>query len=394
MKRYGNIHDEIANIDNVNLADKLARRSKKNIGIVKHDKNREYENKLLTQSLKNLSYRTSQYDKFKIYEPKERIIYRLPYYPDRIAHHALMNKLEPIWTKIFIPTTYSCIKGRGIHKCAKDVKRALTKHPDETIYCLKLDITKFYPSINHDILKSIIRRKLKDKNTLVILDGIIDSADGVPIGNYLSQFFANLYLTYFDHWLKEDCHVKFYFRYADDIVILHNNKRYLHNLLIAIKFYLHLLLKLDVKGNYQIFPVDKHGIDFVGYKFYHTHTMLRKSIKGRMMKLVHKFERGAMNLDTLKTKLSSYFGWMKYCNSKHLLSVIQVRTSLKFSNWQSSIVSQRMVAGKNIRIIELADYAKNYEIHFIYKRHSYTTNSTDKFLYTLLNGNMLNFKFI
>ena len=110
--------------------------------------------------------------------------------------------MEPIWVSSFVKGTYSCIKNRGIHKALKDVKHAL-KDEANTQYCLKLDVRKFYPSIDHAILKQLIRKKVKDKQLLVILDEIIDSAEGVPIGNYLSQFFANLYLTYLDHWVKE-----------------------------------------------------------------------------------------------------------------------------------------------------------------------------------------------
>lgn len=116
------------------------------------------------------------------------------------------------------------------------------------------------------MLKSILRRKLKDKRLLRLLDEIIDSADGVPIGNYLSQYFANLYLTYFDHWIKEQKRVKHYFRYADDIVILASDKSYLHSLMGEIRAYLGDL-KLEVKGNWQVFPVAARGIDFVGYVF-------------------------------------------------------------------------------------------------------------------------------
>lgn len=116
------------------------------------------------------------------------------------------------------------------------------------------------------MLKSILRRKLKDKRLLCLLDEIVDSADGVPIGNYLSQYFANLYLTYFDHWIKEQKGVKYYFRYADDIVILAPDKAYLHSLMGEIRAYLGDL-KLEVKGNWQVFPVAARGIDFVGYVF-------------------------------------------------------------------------------------------------------------------------------
>lgn len=148
-------------------------------GINKHDKNRQYENEDLVDKLFNLKYKTSKYSLYKIYEPKERIIYRLPYYPDRIAHHAIMNVVKDIWTKSFIHNTYSCIEGRGIHLCASNLKRDLRKYPNKTTYCLKLDIKKFYPSIPHDGLKKCIRKKIKDKYFLMILDEIIDSTDNL-----------------------------------------------------------------------------------------------------------------------------------------------------------------------------------------------------------------------
>lgn len=135
--------------------------------------------------------------------------------------------MEDVWKRVFIKNTYSSIRGRGIHKCANDLYKDLQNDVYKTRYCLKLDIHKFYPSIDHDILYSIIQKKIKDKWLLKLLKGIIDSAKGVPIGNYLSQFFANLYLAYFDHWIKEDVKCKYYYRYADDIVILDNNKDHL-----------------------------------------------------------------------------------------------------------------------------------------------------------------------
>ena len=162
---------------------------------------REQNIQELHHQLMEGTFRTSPYDIFKIYTPKERDIYRLPYYPDRIVHHAVMNILEPIWCSIFTADTYSCIKGKGIHAAARKLKQYLREDPPGTRYCLKIDIRKYYPSIDHDILKQIIRRKIKDRRLLALLDEIIDSAEGVPIGNYLSQYFANLYLAYFDHWI-------------------------------------------------------------------------------------------------------------------------------------------------------------------------------------------------
>lgn len=278
MKRTGNLYDKICSLDNLIDADEKARKGKlKSHGVKKHDENRFENLNKLREILCTCTYKTSKYDIFKIYEPKERDIYRLPYYPDRIVHHAIMNILEPIWVSVFTKDTYSCIKKRGIHLAANNIKKILKNDPDGTVFCLKLDIKKFYPSIDHDVLKLIIRRKLKDKKLLSLLDEIIDSADGVPIGNYLSQYFANLYLAYFDHWVKEELNVKYYFRYADDIVILSSNKILLSKLMVNIKEYMEYL-KLNIKDNWQIFPVNSRGLDFLGYVFYHTHTKMRKSI--------------------------------------------------------------------------------------------------------------------
>ena len=386
MKRVGNIFEEIANIDNINYADNKARKQKKNFGIIKHDKNIEKDNNELSDQFSGLTYKTSEYSIFKIYEPKEREIYRLPYYPDRIAHHAIMNIMEDIWVKTFINQSYSCIKGRGIHKLNKDLKETLSNDPEGTKYCLKLDITKFYPSINHDILKTIIRKKIKDKKLLRILDGIIDSAKGVPIGNYLSQFFANLYLTYFDHWLKEEVKIKYYFRYADDIVILADNKDILHKYLILIKLYLSNILKLQVKSNYQIFPVYSRGIDFIGYKFYHTHVLLRKSIKYRMYRLINKYKTCKITLDNLKRRCSSYFGWLKYCNSKRLLQKIEQITGLHYSNWNGIETIISNFYNKSIYIVEIIRYGQYFKLHFIHNHKKYSLNSKSTKLYKILLG--------
>lgn len=311
MKRINNLFEQISSIENLNLADEKARKGKlKQYGIKHHDKNREQNILLLHEMLKNQTYKTSEYDIFKVYEPKERDVYRLPYFPDRIAHHAVMNILEPIFTAMFTNDTYSCIKGKGIHAAHRNLKKALQDVPG-TKYCLKLDIQKFYPSINHNQLKRLLRKKFKDKKLLWLLDEIIDSTEGIPIGNYLSQYFANFYLTYFDHWIKENKKVKYYFRYADDIVILSDSKENLHQMLSEIKNYLQKELKLTVKSNYQVFPVASRSIDFVGYRFYHTHIMLRKSIKKNFARMLAKKSNPA--------SIASYYGWISHCNGNHLL---------------------------------------------------------------------------
>lgn len=324
MKRIGNLYDKICTFENLYEADEKARKGKmRTYGVKVHDKNRTENLLKLRDELLTGTFKTSPYSTFIIYEPKEREIFRLPYYPDRIVHHAVMNILEPIWVSTFTADTYSCIKERGIHAAAKKVRRILREDPEGTTYCLKIDVKKFYPSIDHDTLKRILRRKLKDARLLKLLDEIVDSAQGVPIGNYLSQYFANLYLTYFDHWIKETKRVKYYFRYADDIVILASDKSYLHRLLTEIRLQMGDL-KLEVKRNWQVFPVDSRGIDFLGYVFFHTHTRMRKSIKQNMFRKVGRLrKRPDITEEEIKQAVASWWGWAKYCDSRNLINKLQ-----------------------------------------------------------------------
>lgn len=329
MKRKNNLYSQIISIENLHLADAQARKGKGHqYGVRVHLKNEAANIQKLHQWLQDKTFKTSNYTTFPVFEPKERLVYRLPYFPDRIAHHAVLNVLEPIFTRLFTNDTYSCIKGKGIHKASENLKKALQDKAG-TVYCLKLDIRKFYPSVNHDILKRQLRRKFKDRDLMNLLDEIIDSAEGLPIGNYLSQYFANFYLTGFDHWIKEDKKVKHYFRYADDIVMLSDSKEFLHGLLIDIKRYLNDVLKLEVKRNHQVFPVEKRGIDFVGYVHFHTHTLLRKSIKKR-------FARAVKRRPKFET-IAAYWGWAKHADTKHLIKKVLTDEQIQRFQYKTKI---------------------------------------------------------
>lgn len=310
MKRIGYLYDEITSMSNLILAEKRARRGKANQSGVKLFDIHKHDNLInLHHVLVNNEYRTSEYRVFKVFDKKEREIFQLPYYPDRIVHHAIMNILEEIFVKHFTEDTYSCIKRRGIHKCLYKLKSAL-RNVHDTKYCLKLDIRKFYPSINNKILKELLAKKFKDKHLLDLLYEIIDSnPKGQPIGNYLSQYFANFYLSEFDHWLKEELGIKHYFRYCDDLVILGPNKKDLREILFKIQEYLNVKLDLTL-SNYQIFPVESRGIDFVGYKCYHTHTLLRKSIKIDFIRM--------MKYNKNQKSIASYKGWLDHANCINL----------------------------------------------------------------------------
>jgi len=316
MKRVGHLFDKICSIDNLELADRNARKGKKCISeIAMFDASRDALLTKLRESLISKTYRTSTYYIFNkvVDSGKERTIYRLPYYPDRILHHAIMNVLEPVFYRCFTNDTYSCIRNRGIHSAAKKVEVAIRQKECE--FVLKLDIKKFYPSVDHVILKGMLRHKIKDNDLLLVLDELIDSADGLPIGNYLSQSFANFFLSGFDHWIKETKGVQYYFRYCDDMVIFGSDKAELHNLLQEITKYLSDI-NLTVKKNWRVFPV-RTGIDFLGFVFYPTHTKIRKSIKKRFIVAVKRYQN--IRSEKNSRSLASYWGWLKYSNSANLI---------------------------------------------------------------------------
>lgn len=321
MKRYGNLYHKIIAPDNLRLAHQKAKKGKQHYTAIRRvDRDLDTHINTLHKSLLNKNYQTSIYEIFhKISSGKDRVIFKLPYYPDRIVHHAIMNILEPIWKNIFIRDTYSSIQGRGIHDGVVRLQQFL-KDKEGTKYCLKVDVKKFYPSINHEILKHIIRKKIKCKSTLLLLYEIIDSAPGVPIGNYLSQYFGNLYLTYFDHYCKEELNLKYYSRYCDDIVILHHSKKQLHCITQTIVNYLYTNLQLSLNYNYQVFPTNIRGIDYLGYRFFGEYTLIRKNIACRFKHKIYKLNNNSyfMKTSIARSSIMSYKGWFKYADGYNL----------------------------------------------------------------------------
>ena len=322
MKRYGNLYEQIYDMDNIRLAHQNARKGKKHYDEVqKVDKNPEVYFQKIHDMLKDKTFKNSKYFVFKrSFNGKEREIFKLPYFPDRIIHHCIMQILEPIWKKSLIRDTYSSIKGRGLHDGVRRIKNAL-KDKEGTKYCLKMDIKKFYPSVDHDVLKKIIRKKIKCNDTLWLLDEIIDSIPGIPIGNYLSQYFGNIYLSGLDHFIKEYCGIKYYFRYCDDLVLLTDTKIKLHEILQKIKVFCNSLI-LKLKGNYQIFPVDIRGLDFLGYRFFHEFILLRKSIVVNFKTTVTQIKKNWVTMPKSKiiNSLMSYYGWIKHGDCKYLFT--------------------------------------------------------------------------
>lgn len=329
MKRYGNLYARICDIDNLREAAHNAASGKhKRDEVTAFFANLEENLAQLHRELTEKQYKTSPYDVFIKYEGKRREIYKLPF-RDRVVHWAIMQVLEPIWTPQFTADTHACIKGRGMHSLLRKLREDLRDDPEGTAYCLKLDVRKFYPSIDHDKMKAVVRRKIKDPEVLWLLDGIIDSAPGVPIGNYISQYFANLYLSELDHLLKEVAGVRYYYRYADDMVLLAGDKPTLHGWLVLINDWLNEERHVDLKGNYQVFPVESRGIDFVGYVTFHTHCLARKKNKQGLCRELAKLRKAGVPEAEIMLLTASRAGFMLHCDSKHLFKVLNMK---KFSD--------------------------------------------------------------
>ena len=313
MKRTGNLYEKICSMENIELAYQNARKNKTGYKVVKNiDANTNHYLLQVKCLLDTKSFCNAEYSHFERKERgKVRLISRLPFFPDRIIHHCIVQVLCPIWEKTYIHDTYASIKGRGLHCGVKRVKKALLDK-ENTRFCLKLDVRKFYQNIDHDVLKQLLSRKIKDRETLNLLSIIIDSSEGLPIGNYLSQHMANFYLSEFDHFVKEKLKIHYYFRYCDDLILLHSSKEYLHHCRREIGKYLSERLKLELKSNYQVFPVSSRGIDFLGYIFFHTHTLIRKGIKQRMIRTIRK---NKLNITESK---ASYSGWLIHANTHNL----------------------------------------------------------------------------
>ena len=304
LKRHGNLFYKIVSLDNLRLAHKNARRGKRKYTDVKYvDKNLQKCLLDLQTSLINKTYKTGAYTRsVRLDRGKRRVILKLGYYPDRILHHAVMQILEPIWKKTLIPQTYQSIKGRGTSACMHDVHKCIKQHSDKDLWILKLDIAKYYPSVNNKILKKIIRKKIKCAHTLWLLDSIIDSHVGLPIGNYISQYFGNLYLSYFDRWVKSNASVLGYFRYCDDVVVLLPSKAHCVALQKTILLYLRKQLKLSVNNKVQYFLLQQRPLDFVGYIFYTDGTIkLRKRIKQGCIRSIRL---------SMEKSMPSYWGWV------------------------------------------------------------------------------------
>lgn len=271
MKRFGNLFEKIVAFDNLVLAaNKTLRGQKHKPAAARFYFDLEPELLNLQDELESGCWRPRPYRVFTICEPKPRRICASDL-RDRVVHHAICNILDPIFERRMIYDTYACRVGKGTH-AAVERAQACMRRAD---YCLQCDVRKYFASIDHTALKTLLRRILKDKRLLEVLDRIIDHplpgsepGCGLPIGNLTSQYFANLYLGELDHFIKERLRIKGYLRYMDDWLIFSDDKPALHETLAAVRGFLRERLKLELKEKaLRITPVWS-GVLFLGFQIY------------------------------------------------------------------------------------------------------------------------------
>lgn len=317
MKRVGNLFESWCNVENFYEALKEVKKGK-----TLHSTFIAFERKIaihienLIDEIRSGTYKPMPYRSFKVYEPKERII-SAPHLRDRVVQHALMKAIKRPIDNRFIAQNFACRIGKGTHKCSNNLVRYLRNF--ENGYCLKIDISKFFYEINRDVLFSKIKRIIKCKKSLVVIEKFIyDNEDekGIPIGNLTSQLFANLMLNDLDHFIKRTLKCKYYLRYMDDMIILDNNKDKLHYIFKEIKKVINNnKLRLNPKSG--IFDI-KQGVDFVGYRTWKNKRLIRKQSLFRIRKSLKKdFNQNSVCSFLAHAKDTKSLNYVKYIILKY-----------------------------------------------------------------------------
>lgn len=326
-KRKGYLYDRIWSWENLLLSFYNARkgkRSKQEVAEFEFDLEKELLS--IQHDLKNESYQFSGYRQFYIFEPKKRLICCAPF-RDRVVHHAIYNIISPVLNKVMIPDNYACRTGKGLHRA---IKRAFYFYKN-SVYAYKFDIRKYFYTIDHQILLDLLRKKIKDFRVIELItrllatyhttsDYYLPFADddifaygrgrGLPIGNLTSQLFANFYLSYFDHQLKEDDHCMFYLRYMDDILIFSSNL----DKLVGIKERTSLILKnlrLHIHPDKNQISKTAHGVNFLGFRFKNNQIRIQNR---NLIRMKRNLERKAMNIvdkEKLFLSINGHLGFLK-----------------------------------------------------------------------------------
>jgi RNA-directed DNA polymerase len=330
MKTYKNLYPQIYCFGNLYTAFRAARKGKRDrAAVAAFEFDLEHNLLALEAALRDQTYCPGSYTNFYIYEPKRRLVSAAPFH-DRVIHHALCSIIEPIWEARFIHTSYACRVGKGTHRALDQCQAWVRRYR----YAFHGDIVKYFPSIDHQILRQLLARRIADRQTMWLIDQILQSGVGIladeyplvyfpgddlfaanrprglPIGNLSSQFWANIYGHELDKFVKHDLRCPAYLRYMDDFVLFADDKAQLQAWKEAIRDFLGGQLRLVLHPKKSlVFPV-KVGVDFCGFRLYPTHRRLRRSSLRRFVHRLRRqrtaYQQGELTLDELTTSVRSW----------------------------------------------------------------------------------------
>lgn len=319
MKRIGYLYDKMCDVDLIKEAIHNAAKEKMHYAhvrkIVTNDD--KYAQKI-KYILEEESFEPSPYINDVIKEGpnrKQRDISKPRFYPDQVIHWCIYLALKPWLFNRFYGLNCGSIPGKGVHYGKRHAAKWIRSDRKNTKYYLKLDVRKFYQSIQPRRIIEKLKRIIKDERFIRINAKILSMSDGLPIGMLLSQVYANFFLTDIDYWIKQELKAKYYIRYMDDMVIFGNNKKSLHKMREEIDRRLNEN-GLQLKSNWQVCRLDKEPLDFMGFRFYRKHTALRKCIMFSITRKVRKAYRAGANVSAgSAAAVISYLGWITHSDS-------------------------------------------------------------------------------
>lgn len=326
MKTYKNLYDNFLSDENILLAIHNAAQNKRKRASVQWYLNNPEKGVIKIRRYASHFY-NMPHRPVQIYDGitrKKRVII-VPTFKEQVVHHMIVNILKPIIMRPMYEHSNGSIPDRGAHKAKRQIEKWIKRDHEGTTYVLKMDIKKYFDSVPHDTLIQMLERKIKDERFMEVLRTLIGVTEsGIPLGFYTSQWFANFYLTDLDHYIKEQLGAKYYTRYMDDMVVFDSDKAKLHEIRREVEKYLNERLGLRLKENWQVFPLEKRPLDFMGFKFFPSRTTLRKSILRKCRRKAYKLGRKDKITVYDCRQIMSYLGWLGVtCTYNYYLKYIK-----------------------------------------------------------------------
>lgn len=343
-KRINNIYDQALTFNKIrNAFYRTSKCKKRKSDRIKFELYLEDNIIDIYKKLKNQTYEVGRYNVFKVYEPKERIIYSLPFYDRVIQQLYVYEYIMPYMIPKFISGSYACIPKKGLHICVSDLQKnmRIAARIWNNPYFVKYDISKFFYSINREILYNIIKKYYKDKKFLNLTKKFIEanmgegSKKGIPIGNYTSQYFANIYMNELDQYIKKELKIKYYIRFMDDGILIVENKQKAKEVLEKISGFVSKKLDLKLNNKTCYFPV-KNGCVFCGYRIYNNYKLIKRAninrVKKRIRKWNNKWKAGIYDFEKWNQSFNAWRGYSVHADSYKLIESLRKKMEYIYPN--------------------------------------------------------------